>query len=415
MSTIGGTANNNEMQHKSFLTPATRNSAILDYGSVVSDVVEIEGGTADEAFQNLLDVVAAPSPNNPFNTGAANQSPSSTANLLNGLKVYKVTSTAGHVLQAEITNVGTGYSVGGSGVSTSYGGAGTGCEVQVISVGTSSHAGKVTGVKITAHGSGYSDGDVLTISGGGNNATITIKTVAYFRTLLYAHESHGLANFTSTLAELKGQKIAYTGSPGQPSLGSADTDYYVVGVALPHVFDEPLTVVSKPSATSHRVIFGQARKPHALLAGRNISNGGVFPNTLIPSPSGLGIIYSAFDIVCQNADNALEVGDQITMPANIRGLPSDTPIFYAFAHRLDDDHLVMFTNLKMVTDAEGLQPSVVTHASSATDRFFQDLVLRMETQQIRTNSRLLSLSILSSCRFSVRSTQMKARSSSRHM
>ena len=211
MSTIGGTASNNEMQHKSFLTPATRNNAILDYGSVGTDVVEISGGTADEAFQNLLDVVAAPSPNNPFNTGAANQSPSSTANLLNGLKVYKVTSTAGHVLQAEITNVGTGYSVGGSGVSTS-GGAGTGCEVQVVSVGTSAHAGKVLGVKITANGSGYSDGDVLTISGGGGNATITIKTVAYFRTLLYAHESHGLGNFTSTVAEMKGQKVAYSGS-----------------------------------------------------------------------------------------------------------------------------------------------------------------------------------------------------------
>ena len=373
MSTIGGTASNNEMQHKSFLTPATRNNAILDYGSVASDVVEIEGGTADEAFQNLLDVVAAPSPNNPFNTGDTNQSPSSTVNLLNGLKVYKVTSTAGHVLQAEITSAGTGYSETGSGVATSYGGAGTGCQVQVISVGDSvPHVGKVTGVKITANGSGYSDGDVLTISGGGGNATITIKTVAYFRTLLYVQESHGVSSFTSTVAELKAQGLSYSGSQ-VTSVSNGETDYSNIGVTLPNIFDEPLTVVSKPTATSHRVIVGQARNPHATIAGRRQSSGGGFPN-----PFGLlsglnGIIYSAIDIVCQNADNALEVGEQITFPAHIRGTPSDNPAFFSFGHVLDEDHIVMFTNLKAATNADLSQPAVPTFLSSASDRFFLGL------------------------------------------
>ena len=204
MSSIGGSANKNELTHNSFLTPSTALTAILEVGNVADDIVPITGGTADEAYQALLDAVAAPSPNNPFNFDP-NQSPSSTTNLLNGLKVYQVTSTSGHVLQAEIVNQGSGYSVGDAGAAT--GGAGAGCQVEVISV----QGGAVRGVRIVAHGSGYSDGDVLTISSGGGNATVRVNTVVFFKTLLYTHESHGSASFTSTLSQLKSQRMAYTG------------------------------------------------------------------------------------------------------------------------------------------------------------------------------------------------------------
>ena len=413
MSTIGGTASNNEMQHKSFLTPATRNNAILDYGGVASDVVEIEGGTADEAFQNLLDVVAAPSPNNPFNTGDTNQSPSSTVNLLNGLKVYKLTSTAGHVLQAEITNVGTGYSVGGSGVSTS-GGAGTGCQVQVISVGTSAHAGKVLGVKITANGSGYSDGDVLTISGGGGNATITIKTVAYFRTLLYVQESHGVSSITSTVAELKAQGLAYTGSD-VTSVSNGETDYSNIGVTLPNIFDEPLTVVSKPTATSHRVIVGQARNPTQPLQEGDNRAEEVSPIRLVFfRASTVSSILQLTSCVKTPTTHLRSVNKSRFLPTSeephqttLRSFLSDT-----FWTRTTSS-CSPISKQRQTQTSTNLRSRHFCHQRQTDSSW--DLGLRTETQQAQTNLRLLSLSILSTCRFSVRNTQTEVRLSSLHM
>ena len=365
MSSIGGSANKNELTHNSFLTPSTALTAILEVGNVADDIVPITGGTADEAYQALLDAVAAPSPNNPFNFDP-NQSPSSTTNLLNGLKVYQVTSTSGHVLQAEIVNQGSGYSVGGAVNATS--GAGTGCQVEVISV----DSGAVRGVRIAANGSGYSDGDVLTISGGGGNATIRVNTVVFFKTLLYTHESHGSASFTSTLSQLKSQKIAYTGNN---VTNSSTMEHGAIGINVPKIFDEPLTVVSKPTATSHRVIVGQARNPHGTLAGKKISNGGTFPNNLFGTlGSGRfneGILYSALDIVSDDANNVLSVGDQLTFAGDIRGQVSDLAAFFAFAHVLDEDHIVLFANLKCPIAAEITGTSTPKYLTSAADRFYQ--------------------------------------------
>ncbi len=363
MSTIGGTASNNEMQHKSFLTPAGRDASLVEYGNVSGDIVALSGGTADEAFQALLDVVAAPSPANPYNLGDTNQSPSSTTNLLNGLKMYQLTSTSGHVLQAKITNVGTGYAAVTTANAT--GGSGSNCQVEVVS----HDSGKVTGIKILNNGSGYSNGETLTITGGGGNATIQIFTVVYFRTMLYTHESHGVGAFTSTVAQMKSQELAYTGNN---TTSTTTMDYGAVGIAVPKVFDEPLTVVSKPSANTHRVILGQARNPHASIGGKRIASGGTFPGTF-GIVSGNGILYSALDIICQNPNNALEVGDQITMPANIRGQLSDSPGFYSWAHVLDDDHIVLFTNVKMASAADLIAPAVPSYLAGEADRTFVGL------------------------------------------
>ena len=70
----------------------------------------------------------------------------------------------------EILNGGSGYSAALNVATT--GGSGTGCKVN-----TTVSGGAVTGIAITTptvgsnHGSGYKDGDVLTITGGGGNAT----------------------------------------------------------------------------------------------------------------------------------------------------------------------------------------------------------------------------------------------------
>ena len=64
---------------------------------------------------------------------------------------------------------GTGY-VSDTGVATTYSGSGTGATVDIVV-----SSGIITAVTINTQGSGYSDGDVLTIVGGNNNATITIR------------------------------------------------------------------------------------------------------------------------------------------------------------------------------------------------------------------------------------------------
>jgi|7_EtaG_2_1085326.scaffolds.fasta_scaffold01011_4 hypothetical protein len=68
--------------------------------------------------------------------------------------------------------------VGGTGYSTSIvpqattGGSGSGCTVNTVAT-----AGAVTSFTIANRGSGYQIGDILTISGGGGNATITVTTI----------------------------------------------------------------------------------------------------------------------------------------------------------------------------------------------------------------------------------------------
>jgi len=74
---------------------------------------------------------------------------------------------------SSLTNAGTGYSVA-SGVGTTVAPAGgTGLTVNILSVDT----GVITSFEIAAVGSGYSVGDVVTITGGGANATFTITNI----------------------------------------------------------------------------------------------------------------------------------------------------------------------------------------------------------------------------------------------
>lgn len=373
MSSIGGTAKNNEKLSTAFPLPAGNTNALQEVGAQtdyafngntgVSDIVPVTGDTATAVYTAFRDIVCAASPANPFNLGNVNQAPNSTVNLLNGLKVYQLTSTAGHVLQAEITTVGTGYSEA-TGVACT-GGSGTGCTVDITSV----NSGKVVGLKINNAGSGFTNNQTLTISGGGGNAQIRINTIVFYRTFLYTFESHTCTpGYSSSLARIQGQASSYNG--GSKAIGDQDYDSFFVNSAK--IFEEPLTVVLKPSSTAHRVFIGQARNPHSALAGLKDDDGGCFPGSF-----GIlgedGILYGALDIISNDTSNVLDVGSQIVMPAGIRGELSDIQGGLAFTHVLDEDNIVLFTNLRCATAASFTGDNVPLHLTAATSRTFDGL------------------------------------------
>ena len=73
-----------------------------------------------------------------------------------------------------ISAAGTGYTEGTTtGVATSSGGSGTGLTVDV----TANASGNVTGVTINNDGLGYAASEVITISGGGGDATIPVSAI----------------------------------------------------------------------------------------------------------------------------------------------------------------------------------------------------------------------------------------------
>ncbi len=84
-----------------------------------------------------------------------------------------VNTTWGDGGVSALTNPGTGYAVA-SGVATTVAPAGgTGLTVNIVAV----DAGVITSFEIADVGAGYSVGDVVTITGGGANATFTITNV----------------------------------------------------------------------------------------------------------------------------------------------------------------------------------------------------------------------------------------------
>jgi hypothetical protein len=95
---------------------------------------------------------------------------------------------------SSLTNAGTGYSVA-SGVGTTVAPAGgTGLTVNILSVDT----GVITSFEIAAVGSGYSVGDVVTITGGGANATFTITNIDIPGT-----ENRGVCLYVGTLGNVQ--------------------------------------------------------------------------------------------------------------------------------------------------------------------------------------------------------------------
>ena len=67
--------------------------------------------------------------------------------------------------------------VGGTGYTAATGVATTGGDGQGCTVNTTVSGGAVSAVAINKHGTGYKDNDVLTITGGGGNATFAVNVV----------------------------------------------------------------------------------------------------------------------------------------------------------------------------------------------------------------------------------------------
>jgi hypothetical protein len=84
-----------------------------------------------------------------------------------------VNTTAENAGVSSLTNAGTGYSIASGAATTVAPAGGTGLNVNILAV----DAGVITSFEVNAVGSGYSVGDVVTISGGGGNATFTITNV----------------------------------------------------------------------------------------------------------------------------------------------------------------------------------------------------------------------------------------------
>jgi hypothetical protein len=104
-------------------------------------------------------------------------------NIDNCISIFKTIGTTTYVQTGSatalaITAAGTGYTDSLTGVATTYAGSGTGLTVSVLA-----NAGVVTNVQIENTGSGYTNGDVVTISAGNNDATLTLtvsNSPAYF-------------------------------------------------------------------------------------------------------------------------------------------------------------------------------------------------------------------------------------------
>tara|TARA_Y100001963_G_scaffold51634_1_gene72192 strand:- start:642 stop:3155 length:2514 start_codon:yes stop_codon:yes gene_type:complete len=89
---------------------------------------------------------------------------------------YNVATTGAADNFITLTAGGTGYTTttSASPALTSSSGSGTGCKVNI---GSTTGAGVIEAITINASGDGYVDGEVLTILGGGGNATFEIDTV----------------------------------------------------------------------------------------------------------------------------------------------------------------------------------------------------------------------------------------------
>ena len=115
---------------------------------------------------------------------------------------------------------GSGYSIGND-IATSSTGAGVNCKVNITGVGGS---GDITSFEIAHPGLGHTVGDILTISGGGNNATFTVASVGVALTAeQMATNFVKLINDTGLSTPITGFSATLTTSPNTGEANSAVT------------------------------------------------------------------------------------------------------------------------------------------------------------------------------------------------
>jgi hypothetical protein len=132
-------------------------------GYIIGDTITVTGGGGNATL-----TVLSPNFTNGFNIyGEGNFNISGSAT---GVFHSDLTSVFGSVQTSIISAAGTGYNTTSNPRNTT-GGSGTGLQVNITSVGG---GGAVTGFTIANAGSNYRVGDVVTISGGTINATLTV-------------------------------------------------------------------------------------------------------------------------------------------------------------------------------------------------------------------------------------------------
>jgi hypothetical protein len=137
--------------------------ASAGFGYSINDTITVSGGGGNATLTVI--VLNFINGFNVYGEGNFNISGSAT-----GVFHSDLTSVFGSVQTSIISAAGTGYNTTSNPRNTT-GGTGTGLQVNITSTGT---GGSVTGFTIANAGTNYRVGDVITISGGNNNATLTV-------------------------------------------------------------------------------------------------------------------------------------------------------------------------------------------------------------------------------------------------
>ena len=145
-----------------------------------------------------------------------------------------ITGVAAGIYPINVTTAGTTYTVDTT-FGTSTTGAGSGATVKVTGVNA---GGGVTAAEIVEYGSGYSDGDVLTLTGGDSAATVTIGTITGTGAILsagYSVAAQGtgytvddvltIVQGANSTATIKITSIAASGAILTYNIASGGTDY----------------------------------------------------------------------------------------------------------------------------------------------------------------------------------------------
>ena len=205
-------------------------------------------------------------------------------NIDNCISIFKTIGNTTYVQTGSatalaITAAGTGYTDSLTGVATTYAGSGTGLTVSILV-----NAGVVTNVQIENPGSGYTNGDIVTISAGNNDATLTLtvsNSPAYFLppsdlhrigTVIYKDEkelqrverNEFLRLNLSPLTKPTTQFPVYLYEQVVKGTGGANT-------GETHIFVKPTTIVTAADITVSYI-----RKPADVLWGYQQLGGGTW-------------------------------------------------------------------------------------------------------------------------------------------
>jgi hypothetical protein len=135
----------------------------------------------------------------------------------------------GEVSAITVSVIGTGYT-GALGVTTT-GGSGTGLLLDTTDDGS----GGILSATVANPGSGYQVGDVITIDGGGNDATITVTAIAYNYPVISATPLIDTLSYSRPVDAELVFEITSTETEASFLLNAASGDTYIINAATDYV------------------------------------------------------------------------------------------------------------------------------------------------------------------------------------